>query len=83
MAQEELVVYGTDWCGDCHRARRFLDEHRIAYRWVDIDGDGEAAALVRRLNGGNRSVPTMVFPDGSVLVEPSEAQLGQRFGGLG
>jgi len=80
MPERELVVYGTLWCGDCHRARQFLDEQSIVYRWVDIDQDGEAAALVRQLNHGNRSVPTLVFPDGSILVEPSTLQLGRRFG---
>ena len=80
MPEKELVVYGTLWCGDCRRACQFLDKHAIAYRWVDIDQDSEAAALVRQLNHGNRSVPTLVFPDGSILVEPSTLQLGRRFG---
>ncbi len=81
MAESQLVVYGTAFCGDSRRARRFLDEHHVPYRWIDIDGDREAEALVRKLNRGNRTVPTLVFPDGSVLVEPSNAQLEQRFGG--
>ena len=80
MPEKELVVYGTLWCGDCRRARQFLDEQSIAYRWVDIDQDSEAVALVKQLNHGNRSVPTLVFPDGSILVEPSTLQLGRRFG---
>jgi len=80
MAEEGLIVYGTLWCGDCHRARRFLDQHAVAYRWVDIDQDGEAAALVKQLNHGNRSVPTLVFPDGAILVEPSTLQLARHFG---
>ncbi len=76
----ELVVYGTSWCGDCQRARRFLDRHQVAYRWVDIDQDAGARATVERLNRGQRSVPTIVFPDGSLLVEPSEAELAARLG---
>jgi glutaredoxin-like protein len=80
MAENELTVYATRWCGDCRRARQFLDDHQIAYRWVDIDGDREAEALVRRVNRGNRSVPTLLFPDGSMLVEPSPRELAQHLG---
>jgi mycoredoxin len=80
MAETELVVYATSWCGDCVRAKRFLDEHRVAYRWIDIDHDREAEALVRKVNGGNRSVPTLFFPDGSTLVEPSTRELAERLG---
>ncbi len=80
MAEAELTVYATSWCGDCTRARRFLDDHHVAYRWIDIDRDREAEELVRNVNRGNRSVPTLVFPDGSMLVEPSNRQLAQRLG---
>jgi glutaredoxin-like protein len=75
-----LLVYGTRWCGDCRRARAFLDRHRVAYRWIDIDQDAEAAARVERLNRGFRSVPTLIWPDGSILVEPSNAQLAAKLG---
>jgi len=80
MPEAELIVYATSWCGDCHRARRFLEEHRVAYRWVDIDQDREAEALVKKVNRGNRSVPTLVFPDGTTLVEPSTLELARRLG---
>lgn len=80
MAEDVLTVYATAWCGDCRRARRFLDEHRVAYRWIDIDHDPAAEALVRKVNRGNRSVPTLVFPDGSTLVEPGNPELARRLG---
>jgi mycoredoxin len=80
MPEAELIVYATSWCGDCHRARRFLEEHRVAYRWVDIDQDREAEALVKKVNRGNRSVPTLIFPDGTTLVEPSTLELARRLG---
>jgi glutaredoxin-like protein len=80
MAESELIVYATNWCGDCARARRFLDEHHVAYRWIDIDRDRDAEAPVVKVNRGNRSVPTLIFPDGSVLVEPSNTELAQRLG---
>lgn len=75
-----LVVYGTRWCGDCRRSRAFLDRHGVPYHWIDIDQDAEAAAYVERLNRGFRSVPTLVWPDGSMLVEPSNAQLAAKLG---
>jgi len=80
---ETITVYGTAWCPDCLRARRVLDGRRVAYRWVDIDLDRAAARLVQEVNRGFRSVPTIVFPDGSILVEPSNAELGRHLDQLG
>ena len=76
--EEIIVVYGTTWCPDCLRAKRILDSQRSPYRWVDIGQNPEAAAFVQQLNHGMRRVPTIVFPDGSILVEPSNAELLRR-----
>jgi mycoredoxin len=70
-----IKLFGTSWCGDTRRARRFLDENQIGYEWVDIDQDKEAASFVEKTNNGFRSVPTILFPDGSILVEPSIMEL--------
>jgi len=78
MPETKIIVYGTTWCGDCRRARRFLQNHQIEYDWINIDQDQEAEAYVREVNHGNRSVPTIVFPDGSALVEPSNLQLAKK-----
>jgi mycoredoxin len=75
-----IIVYGTNWCYASRRARAFLDEHHIAYTWIDVDKDTEASKLVEKINKGFRSVPTMIFPDGSILVEPSSSQLATKFG---
>jgi mycoredoxin len=75
---EVIVVYGTGWCPDCGRALRVLEEKHIAYSWVDIDRDRQADAFVRSVNGGKRSVPTIVFPDGSILVEPTNEALSLK-----
>jgi len=75
-----IIVYGTTWCPDCRRSKQFLGEHRVQYTWVDIEGDATARAEVERLNNGNRSVPTIVFPDGSTLVEPSNDELACKLG---
>jgi mycoredoxin len=72
-----ITVYATSWCGDCRLAKRVLDEEGTQYAWVDIDFDPEAAALVQELNGGYRTVPTILFPDGRVLVEPTREELQQ------
>jgi mycoredoxin len=74
-SMEHITVYATSWCGDCHRAKRVLDRLGARYRWIDVDQDLEAAAEVIRINGGYRSVPTIVFPDGSILVEPTDGEL--------
>lgn len=66
MADETITVYGTAWCGDCRRARKLLDRHGARYRWIDIDADSAAQAVVLRLNRGQRSVPTILFPDGTL-----------------
>jgi mycoredoxin len=75
MSDEVITVYGTDWCGDCRRTRRFLDRHAIPYQWINIDHDPAGEAFVRQTNHGSRSVPTMVIPGGTILVEPSDKQL--------
>jgi mycoredoxin len=71
---DEIVMYGADWCGDCHRAKRFFDGRRIRYRWIDVEHDPAMAAEARRI-GGRSNIPVIVFTDGSVLVEPSDAEL--------
>jgi len=81
MSQEKKpLVYGTTWCGDTKRARRFFDENKIEYEWIDIDQNKEAGKLVEQINGGFRSVPTIIFPDGTTLTEPSTFQLRQKYG---
>ncbi len=70
-----ITVFGTWWCGDCSRARRFFDRNQLIYKWVDIDRDEEGEKFVILTNNGFRSVPTIVFEDGTILVEPTEAQL--------
>jgi len=76
----QITLYGTTWCGGSRRTRLLLDQHQIPYRWVDIDLDEEAAKYVESLNHGYRSVPTIVWPDGSLLVEPSADELARKLG---
>ena len=80
MADGQIIIYGTTWCPDCKRAKQFLGEHRVNYVWVDIQHDLEAMNTVEKINKGMRSVPTIVFPDGGILVEPSNAELAEQLG---
>lgn len=79
-ASPEIILYGTAWCGDTRRARSFFDQNKIPYKWIDIDTDLQARKYVESINRGYRSVPTIVFPDGSILVEPSTSQLAAKMG---
>jgi len=77
---DQIKMYSTVWCPDCKRAKKFLAEHRIPYESIDIEHDAEAMAFVERVNKGMHVIPTIVFPDGSILVEPSNAQLAEKLG---
>lgn len=74
----EITVYGAPWCSDCKRTKKFLGEQRIAYNWVDVEQDAAGQALVERVNQGKRIIPTIIFGDGSLLVEPSNAELAAK-----
>jgi len=80
MPEAKITVYGTNWCGDCRRARRFLDENQIEYKLINIEEDKEGEQFVIKTNRGMRSVPTIVFCDGSILVEPSNRALAEKLG---
>ncbi|MFN8526712.1 MAG: FAD-dependent oxidoreductase [Chloroflexota bacterium] len=80
MADAEIKLYGTSWCSDCKRSKKFLGEHRIAYEFIDVDTDADGLRLVEETNAGKRIIPTIVFQDGSVLVEPSNAELASKLG---
>lgn len=75
---KEIVLYGTRWCYDSIRTRRWLDNHAIAYQYIDIDDSPEARSVVEQINRGYRSVPTLVFPDGTTLTEPSTMALAEK-----
>jgi len=77
-ATDPLVVYGASWCPDCRRAKQFLASHRVAYEWIDLEVRPERIAEVEALNNGKRIIPTIVFPDGSFLAEPSNDELADR-----
>jgi glutaredoxin-like protein len=81
-SSERIVVYGASWCPDARRARRFLDEEGMEYEWIDIDEDSEASDFVRETNGGQIVIPVIVFPDRSILVEPTNYELAKKMEAL-
>ena len=83
MAEQRIRVFGAPWCGDCTRAERFLEEYQVPYEWIDIDRDQEAQTYVREVNNGKRIIPTILFPDGSILVEPGNAELARKLASTG
>jgi len=71
----DMTIYSTEWCGYCHRLMKQLDREGVPYDTVDIEQDPTAADYVMSVNGGNQTVPTVVFADGSALTNPSLAQV--------
>ena len=80
MEQPKITVYGAPWCPDCKQAKQFLGEQRIRFKWVDIDEDEASRQRVQELNNGKQIIPTIIFEDGSILVEPSNAELAAKMG---
>ena len=78
MAQSEITVYGAYWCPDCRRSKQFLGEHQFPYQWVDIEQDRAGEQYVLQKNNGKRLIPTIEFADGSILVEPTNAELAAK-----
>jgi thioredoxin reductase (NADPH) len=76
----DITVYGAHWCPDCRRSKQFLGEHQIPYNWVDIEQDKAGEQYVLTKNDGKRIIPTIAFGDGSILVEPSNAELAAKLG---
>ena len=80
MTKDNIVIYGADWCDDSQRAKQFMEQHSIQFDWIDVEANKEAGELVENLNNGSRTTPTIVFQDGSVLVEPSNIELALKLG---
>ena len=77
-----VTMYSTPWCGYCHRLKSQLDREGIAYEVVDIEQVPSAAKIVEEVNGGNQTVPTLVYSDGSAQTNPSLAQVKDKLAAL-
>lgn len=80
---QKITVYSTTWCVDCKRSKAWLREHNVAFTDINIEEDEKALQKMQVLNGGRQSVPTILFPDGSILVEPTNSELEAKVKGLG
>lgn len=78
MPDDALTIYTTQWCGYCQRLKAQLSRASIPYREVDVEVDPASAALVEKINGGFRTVPTVVYPDGSSATNPSIREVADR-----
>ncbi|MDP1711378.1 MAG: glutaredoxin domain-containing protein [Candidatus Nanopelagicaceae bacterium] len=78
----KIVMYSGDHCGDCTRSKRLLDSLGVAYQVIEVDGNPQALAKVMEINDGFRSIPVIVFEDGSHLTEPSDNALKAKLAEL-
>ena len=75
MPDAKITVYGAPWCPDCKRSNKFPGEQRVPYNRVDIDQDEGRRSYLQQANNGRQIIPTILFGDGSILVEPSNAEM--------
>jgi glutaredoxin-like protein len=83
MSKDQITMYGADWCGDCRRSKRLFEELNVEYTMIDTDADLTAADKVIEINGGAKSIPVIVFFDGTHLTEPSDNDLKAKLESLG
>ncbi len=79
----EIIFYSADWCGDCRRSKRLMDSLGVDYTLIDVEADQSASERVIEINGGQRSIPVIVFKDGTHLTEPSDKDLEAKLKTLG
>lgn len=82
VSTASVTMYSTPWCGYCHRLRSQMDREGIAYTVVDIEQEPDAALIVEQVNGGNQTVPTLVYSDGSAQTNPSLIQVKEKLAAL-
>ena len=75
-------MYSADWCGDCVRSKRLLDSLQVSYEIIDVESNPGASEKVIEINGGKRSIPVILFPDGTHLTEPSDIDLKAKLEAL-
>ncbi len=78
LTPSQIVMYVTENCADCVRVKKYFDSKNISHLRIGLEGDEKATEFVKQVNRGYRSVPTIVFPDGSILVEPGWEELNRK-----
>lgn len=81
IMEKTITMYGADWCGDCRRSKKLLDEMGVDYDYVDLVADPEAAERAKAISG-RTNIPVVAFSDGTHFVEPSNAQLRDKIEAL-
>jgi glutaredoxin-like protein len=79
---DRITMYGAEWCGDCRRSKKLLDELGVDYDYVDLEADVAAADVARGISG-RTNIPVIAFPDGTHVVEPSNDELRDKLAALG
>ena len=77
MSENKVTMYGAEWCGDCRRSKRFLDQNNVSYTYVDVEHDEKGKDKAIQISG-KQSIPVITFPDDSYLVEPSDIDLKKK-----
>lgn len=77
-----IDFYGAAWCGDCRRSKKLLDELGVKYNYIDVETDESAADKVLEINNGMKSIPVIMFEDGTHLTEPSDPDLKSKLQAL-
>src|SRR5258708_8941551 len=80
MPQQDIKLYGTNWCSDCKRSKKFLGEQRVQYEYINIEEDPEGQAYVQGVQNGGMRIPQVLFGDGGILIEPTNAELAAKLG---
>ena len=78
----QITLYGSATCGDCRRSKAYLDSQNVAYDYIDVEADESASEKVIEINGGMRSIPVILFPDGTHMTEPSDKDLEAKLEAL-
>lgn len=73
-----LKIYTTSWCGDCKRSKAWLNAHEIIFEEIDVEKDKKAMEYIQKINAGLKSVPVLIFEDGTILIEPTSQQLSEK-----
>ena len=77
MSENKVVMYGAEWCGDCRRSKRFLEQNKVSYTYIDVEHDEKGKEKAIKICG-KQSIPVITFSDGTFLVEPSDLDLKKK-----
>ena len=78
---ERVTMFGAEWCRDCRRSKALLDRAGADYAYIDLEAEPEAADRAKAISG-RTNIPVVVFPDGTHVVEPSDAELQEKLDAL-